>query len=112
IGIGGAVVTDWRVQTGLHGFAGEIGHMSFRPGGDPCPCGSDGCLERYAGRLAMTRRAGLPPETTLAELGRLADGGHAAAEEAVDLAAEALGAVLAGVVRLGVVPPRGQGGET
>ncbi|MGC5583777.1 ROK family transcriptional regulator [Ornithinimicrobium sp. W1679] len=111
IGIGGAVVTDWRVQTGLHGFAGEIGHMPFRPGGDPCPCGSDGCLERYAGRLAMTRRAGLPPGTTLAELDRLAEEGHAAAREAIDLAAEALGVVLAGVVNLLDVPTIVLGGE-
>lgn len=111
IGIGGAVVVDSRVQTGLHGFAGEIGHMPFRPGGDPCPCGSDGCLERYAGRLAMTGRAGLPPSTTLAELGRLADEGHAGAREAVELGAEALGVVLAGVVNLLDVPTVVLGGE-
>ncbi len=111
IGIGGAVVTDSRVQTGLHGFAGEIGHMPFRPGGDPCPCGSDGCLERYAGRLAMTRRAGLPPSTTLTELGRLAAEGHVASREAIDLAAEALGVVLAGVVNLLDVPTVVLGGE-
>lgn len=111
IGIGGAVVTDSRVQSGLHGFAGEIGHMPFRPGGDPCPCGSDGCLERYAGRLAMTRRAGLPTATTLAELDRLAEEGHTAAREAVDLAAEALGVVLAGVVNLLDVPTIVLGGE-
>jgi predicted NBD/HSP70 family sugar kinase len=111
IGIGGAVVTDSRVQTGRNGFAGEIGHMPFRPGGDPCPCGSDGCLERYAGRLAMTRRAGLPPSTTLAELGRLAEEGHAASHEAIELAAEALGVVLAGVVNLLDVPTIVLGGE-
>ncbi|GGK79977.1 ROK family transcriptional regulator [Ornithinimicrobium pekingense] len=111
IGIGGAVVTDARVQSGLHGFAGEIGHMPFRPGGDPCPCGSDGCLERYAGRLAMTRRAGLPPATTLAELGRLAEEGHTGSREAIDLAAEALGVVLAGVVNLLDVPTIVLGGE-
>lgn len=111
IGIGGAVVTGSRVQTGLHGFAGEIGHLPFRPGGDPCPCGSDGCLERYAGRLAMTRRAGLPPATTLAELGRLAGQGHAPSRAAIDLAAEALGVVLAGVVNLLDVPTVVLGGE-
>lgn len=111
IGIGGAVVTGSRVQSGLHGFAGEIGHMPFRPGGDPCPCGSDGCLERYAGRLAMTGRAGLPPSTTLAELDRLAEDGHAGAREAIELAAEALGVVLAGVVNLLDVPTIVLGGE-
>lgn len=111
IGIGGAVVSDWQVQTGLHGFAGEIGHMPFRPGGEPCPCGADGCLERYAGRLAMTRRAGQPPATTLAALGHLAEHGHTASREAIDLAAEALGVVLAGVVNLLDVPTVVLGGE-
>lgn len=111
IGIGGAVVTDGRVQRGLHGFAGEIGHMPFRPGQDPCPCGSDGCLERYAGRLAMTGRAGLSPATTLAELDRLAQDGHARAQAAIDLAAEALGVVLAGAVNLLDVPTVVLGGE-
>lgn len=111
IGIGGAVVTGSRVQTGLHGFAGEIGHLPFRPGGEPCACGSDGCLERYAGRLAMTRRAGLPQGTTLAELGRRAQAGHRESQEAIDLAAEALGVVLAGVVNLLDVPTVVLGGE-
>lgn len=111
IGIGGAVVTESRVQTGLHGFAGEIGHLPFRPGEEPCPCGSDGCLERYAGRLAMTHRAGLPPATTLAELGRRAEEGHLPSRAAIDLAAEALGVVLAGVVTLLDVPTVVLGGE-
>lgn len=111
VGIGGAVVTDSIVQSGLHGFAGEIGHMPFRPGGDPCPCGSDGCLERYAGRLAMTGRADLPPGTTLAELDRLAEQGHSGSRESIALAAEALGVVLAGVVNLLDVPTIVLGGE-
>ncbi|WP_139720729.1 ROK family transcriptional regulator [Serinicoccus chungangensis] len=111
IGIGGAVVVDAEVQAGRHGFAGELGHMTFRPGGDPCPCGADGCLERYAGRLAMTRRAGLPDGTTLAELGERAEQGHPGSREALDLAAEALGVVLAGVVNLLDVPTVVLGGE-
>ncbi|MDO5738793.1 MAG: ROK family protein [Ornithinimicrobium sp.] len=111
IGIGGAIVTDGRVQAGARGFAGEIGHMTYLPDGDACPCGSTGCLERYAGRLAMTTRAGLPPETTLAELGRRAEAGHLGSREAVALAADALGVVLAGVVNLLDVSTIVLGGE-
>lgn len=100
IGIGGAVVSDWQVQEGLHGLAGEIGHMTYRPDGPRCPCGSTGCLERYAGRLAMAHRAGVEAMTTMAQLGTLARSGHAGAVQAVGEAGEALGVVLAGVVNL------------
>ena len=47
-GIGGGLVTDGRLQRGAHGFAGEIGHMVVEPTGPRCPCGKQGCWERYA----------------------------------------------------------------
>jgi len=55
-GIGGAVVLDGKLWLG-RGSAGEIGHMVVRADGAPCPCGRKGCLEAYAGRGAMERRA-------------------------------------------------------
>ena len=59
IGIGGAVVVDGRGMAGRHGWAGEIGHVSVDPDGPACPCGSTGCLERYAGKDAILSAAGL-----------------------------------------------------
>ena len=56
IGIGGAVVVDGRGMAGRHGWAGEIGHVSVDPDGPACPCGSTGCLERYAGKDAILDR--------------------------------------------------------
>ncbi|MFF9003215.1 ROK family protein [Streptomyces achromogenes] len=47
-GIAGAIGIGGRVESGAHGFAGEIGHIVVRPGGTDCPCGQRGCLERYA----------------------------------------------------------------
>ena len=55
-GIGGAVVIDRKLWLGL-GSAGELGHIVVRLGGAPCPCGRFGCLEAYAGRGSMERRA-------------------------------------------------------
>ena len=55
-GIGGAVVIDGRLWLG-RGSAGELGHVVVRLEGAPCPCGRKGCLEAYAGRAAMERRA-------------------------------------------------------
>jgi glucokinase len=52
-GIAGAIGVDGRVETGAHGFAGEIGHVVVRPGGAPCPCGQRGCLERFASAAAV-----------------------------------------------------------
>ncbi|GAA2270348.1 sugar kinase [Streptomyces ruber] len=53
-GIAGAIGIGGTVETGAHGFAGEIGHIVVRPGGVPCPCGQRGCLERYASASAVS----------------------------------------------------------
>lgn len=53
-GIAGAIGIGGRVESGAHGFAGEIGHIVVRPGGTPCPCGQRGCLERYASAAAVS----------------------------------------------------------
>ncbi|MFJ4007008.1 ROK family protein [Streptomyces sp. NPDC090023] len=52
-GIAGAIGLAGRVEAGANGFAGEIGHIVVRPGGEPCPCGQTGCLERYASAAAV-----------------------------------------------------------
>nr|WP_275580758.1 ROK family protein [Aquibacillus albus] len=47
-GIGaGLVINDDVFRGGVTG-AGELGHMSLVPNGEPCWCGNKGCLERYA----------------------------------------------------------------
>jgi glucokinase len=55
-GIGGALVLDEKLWLG-RGSAGELGHIVVEIGGRRCPCGRRGCLEAYAGRAAMERRA-------------------------------------------------------
>jgi glucokinase len=55
-GVGGAVVIEGELWSG-RGAAGEIGHMVVRRGGARCSCGRRGCMEAYAGRAAMERRA-------------------------------------------------------
>ncbi len=55
-GVGGAIMIDRKRWVG-RGAAGEIGHTVVKIGGAPCPCGRRGCLEAYAGRNAMERRA-------------------------------------------------------
>jgi glucokinase len=55
-GVGGGIVIDGRPWTG-RGAAGEIGHVVVRIGGERCGCGRLGCMEAYAGRASMERRA-------------------------------------------------------
>ncbi|MCK6446111.1 MAG: ROK family protein [Planctomycetes bacterium] len=55
-GIGGGVVLRHERWLG-RGASGEIGHMVIRRDGARCMCGRRGCVEAYAGRRAMERRA-------------------------------------------------------
>ncbi|MDC0712231.1 ROK family protein [Stigmatella sp. ncwal1] len=55
-GVGGGIILDGQRWMG-RGAAGEIGHTVVRRGGARCSCGRRGCLEAYAGRGAMERKA-------------------------------------------------------
>jgi glucokinase len=55
-GVGGGIVLEGKPWLG-EGGAGEIGHVVVKIDGAQCPCGRRGCMEAYAGRLAMERRA-------------------------------------------------------
>ena len=55
-GVGGGIMVDRHRCLGRRA-AGEIGHMVIKLGGAKCTCGRRGCLEAYAGRAAMERRA-------------------------------------------------------
>jgi glucokinase len=55
-GVGGGMILNGKMWEG-RGAAGEIGHMVVKRGGRRCTCGRRGCMEAYAGRGAMERRA-------------------------------------------------------
>ena len=65
--ISAGVVIDGRLLRGSRGFGGAIGHIQVLPGGPPCLCGRDGCLETLAGIPALIRRA-LPDAEDAADL--------------------------------------------
>lgn len=56
-GIGGGIIADGRLLLGAQGFAGEVGHMVVDPHGPLCPCGRNGCWERYASGSGLGRLA-------------------------------------------------------
>ncbi len=56
-GIGSGLVLNGQLFKGPAGLAGELGHINVVPDGDPCLCGSRGCLEAYASSYGMVRIA-------------------------------------------------------
>jgi glucokinase len=93
-GIGGGLVLDRRLVRGAHGFAAEIGHVTVdsSPTARPCVCGNRGCLEAYAGTVALLdsfRSAG-GSATEVRDLADSAHRGEAAGRAAFDAMARAL----------------------
>jgi glucokinase len=56
-GIGGGIVAHGRVNMGLGGAGGELGHMVVNPSGPLCGCGNRGCAEAYAAGPAIIGEA-------------------------------------------------------
>ena len=58
-GIGGGIISGGRVIRGFVGMAGELGHVTVVPNGNPCGCGNQGCLEKHASATAVAAMARL-----------------------------------------------------
>ena len=52
-GIGATLMIDGQIYRGAYGVAPEFGHLVVVPGGRPCSCGKNGCLERYCSGTAL-----------------------------------------------------------
>jgi glucokinase len=55
-GVGGGIVIGGQLQRGAFDTAAEIGHTIVVPNGRPCPCGQQGCFERYASANSVPER--------------------------------------------------------
>lgn len=117
-GVGGAIILGGVLRNGRSGAAGEIGHACVKPGGRRCGCGRRGCLEAYAGRASMERRArklersGHPTRlfeimakqerdhVTSGVFARALDHGDALAHQLLDEAIWAAGAAIASAVNV------------
>ena len=56
-GIGGGLLLGGELFRGAHGVAPELGHLRLVPGGRACPCGKQGCWERYCSGTALSATA-------------------------------------------------------
>ena len=55
-GVGGGIIVDSKLLTGVHGSGGEIGHITVnRHETATCGCGKHGCLEQYSSATGVVR---------------------------------------------------------
>jgi len=92
-GVGAGVIVNDRLLTGLHGFAGEVGHAILQTGGPLCSCGRRGCADALIG-LGSLLGAERPSHPALERLFRRVADGDAATCAAVDAAGRQLGVLL------------------
>jgi len=100
-GIGGGIVSGGKVVHGFLGMAGELGHITVVPNGNPCGCGNRGCVEKHASATAVTTMAkllGLGDGLTARQVYDLAMGGSEKAGTIFVSMGEALGITLAMLV--------------
>lgn len=64
-GIGGGILTGEHIYRGADSYAGEIGHLTIRPGGPECLCGAHGCFERLCCGLWLEQDYGRPAKELL-----------------------------------------------
>ena len=105
IGIGAGVVLGGELFRGAHGYGGEFGHLTVEPNGQPCACGSVGCLETRAGLEALLRAAGEAeaggtPAGPVERLAARADAGDEQARAALAEGGRWLGVALASAANL------------
>jgi glucokinase len=101
-GVGGGLVLDGKPYHGRTGNAGHVGHVVVELDGQPCPCGSHGCVETVASGPWMTRWAlangwNGPTGADAVALAEAAEAGDPAAVQAFHRGATALAAMIASV---------------
>ncbi|MFC4140585.1 MULTISPECIES: ROK family protein [unclassified Microbacterium] len=74
-GVAAGVITDGRIWRGVHGSAGEVGHISVDPHGRVCGCGQRGCVETLCGGGALARAWGRPGELPVLDIFDAAEAG-------------------------------------
>lgn len=102
-GIGGGIISHGRILHGHVGMAGELGHMTVDPNGNPCGCGNYGCLEKHASATAivgMARMLSLGDDVTAEDVYRLAVAGNERAAMIFRTMGTALGIALASLINI------------
>ena len=97
-GIGGAYIFNGKLHRGEQDAAGEVGHFTVDMDGPICTCGSNGCVESYAGGPAIMNAymyATRKKVESAEEIVRAARDGDEIAQRVFERAGRALGAGIA-----------------
>ena len=102
-GIGGGIISNGKVLHGYLGMAGEIGHITIVPNGNPCGCGNQGCLEKHASATAITGMAKmmhLGADLSSEDVYKMAIQGDEKAIMIFDIVGRSLGTALAMLINI------------
>jgi predicted NBD/HSP70 family sugar kinase len=101
-GIGAGLVQDGKLFRGTTGTAGEIGHTTVAEDGPICRCGNRGCLELYAGGVALldALHQSHPDVETLEQVVEFAHEGHPACARVLADAGRHIGVAIANLINL------------
>lgn len=101
-GIGTGLFINHHLVKGLHGVAGEFGHVSLDPTGPLCSCGGRGCWEVFGSNRAAVRyysESAAESESILfGDLMSLAESGDSLALKALDRMAHEIGRGMRAIV--------------
>ncbi len=103
-GVGSGIILDGNIWEGACGYAGELGHVVVNPEGEPCNCGSRGCLETEvsAPKIVKNYQAARTSclDITAEDVSRYAENDDRAARQAFANAGKYLGIGLSIVINL------------
>ena len=101
-GCGGGIVIDKKLHGGLHGIAGEWGHVSIDPNGPQCWCGNRGCIETFisGGGLQKRFESMYGERKTVEQIVASARSGAAPDQEFFDRFLEDFGRALGGLISI------------
>lgn len=102
-GVGGGIISGGRVLHGFLGMAGEMGHLTVVPNGNPCGCGNVGCLEKHASATAvetMAKLMSIGDNLTSLDVYNLAVEGNERARKVFECMGSALGIAVAMLVNI------------
>ncbi|HLM31750.1 MAG TPA: ROK family transcriptional regulator [Solirubrobacterales bacterium] len=101
-GIGAGLISRGKLQHGVSGTAGEIGHMVLSESGPVCRCGNRGCLETLASSRAVADllAASRGERVSTRQLLDLCAAGDPAARRLVGDAGRAIGVAVANLCNI------------
>ena len=102
-GVGGGIISRGRVIHGSVGMAGEIGHITIHPEGNPCGCGNRGCLEKHASATAISAMAELiqlGDDLEASDVHRFALAGDRRARQVFESVGHSLGIAIANLINI------------